>query len=295
MPIHRAAMDIVEEDPRYAAYRGHLDDALRQRKYDQLREKFFLPPRDLGYYTDALEAAGFEIQAVDYVPLEVQFEEWYEFLSTYHEGVLGWVGGSARIDGNEPTAQAITDRLRLIREALNRVFDGAPRSWRVGPIFVAATEGRTRISDRHQSQGASDAAILSTGMYVPAKEINNELLRERYSARPGGMGRQIPGADRHHAALARAPQDWATSDLAVVAAKKALERANLDPQDIDLIILGTEFPDYVVPGTSLVVQHKLGAIERRHLRHQLRLRLVSHRPGQRRRDDQGHARHATRC
>ena len=42
--IHRAAVKIVREDPRYAAYRGHLDDAPRQRKYDQLREKFFLPP-----------------------------------------------------------------------------------------------------------------------------------------------------------------------------------------------------------------------------------------------------------
>ena len=140
--VHRAAMEIVEEDPRYAAYRGHLDDAPRQRKYDQLREKYFLPPRDLGYYTDALEAAGFEIQAVDYVPLEVQIEEWYEFLSTYHEGVLGWVGGSARIDGNEPTAQAVTDRLRLIREALNRVFDGSP-TFLAGWTYIRCSNGRT--------------------------------------------------------------------------------------------------------------------------------------------------------
>ena len=122
--IHHAAMEIVREDPRYAAYRGHLDDAARQRKYDQLREKFFLPPRDLPHYTEALEKSGFEIQAVDYVPFEVQVQEWYEFLSTYHEGVLGWIGGSARIDGNEPTELAVTDRLRLIREGLDRVFDG---------------------------------------------------------------------------------------------------------------------------------------------------------------------------
>ena len=109
-------------------------------------------------------------------------------------------------------------------------------------------------------QGASDVAILSTGMYVPSKEISNELLRERY----GASGRET-WVDKYQAQTGitrrwhEPREDWATSDLAVVAARQALERANLDPLDIDLIILGTEFPDYVVPGTSLVVQHKLGA------------------------------------
>jgi len=139
--IHRAAMEIVREDPRYAAYRGHPDDAARQRKYDQLRAKFFLPPRDLPYYTEALEKSGFEIQTVDYVPFEVQVQEWYEFLSTYHEGVLGWIGGSARIDGNDPTEQAVTDRLRLIREGLDRVFDGAA-TFLAGWTYIRCSNNR---------------------------------------------------------------------------------------------------------------------------------------------------------
>jgi 3-oxoacyl-[acyl-carrier-protein] synthase III len=56
-----------------------------------------------------------------------------------------------------------------------------------------------------------------------------------------------------------APEDWATSDVALPAARQALERAGLEPDDVDLIILGTDSPDYITPATSVVLQHKLGA------------------------------------
>lgn len=51
----------------------------------------------------------------------------------------------------------------------------------------------------------------------------------------------------------------ATSDLAVEAAKAALEDAGITPDEVDLIILGTDSPDYITPATSVVVQEKLGA------------------------------------
>jgi len=54
--------------------------------------------------------------------------------------------------------------------------------------------------------------------------------------------------------------DQTTSDLVELASKKALERINLDPEDIDLIIVSTDTPDYFSPGTSVVVQHKIGAV-----------------------------------
>ena len=44
--------------------------------------------------------------------------------AAYHEGVLGWVGGSERIDGEPPSAEAVADRLRLLRESVDRVFGG---------------------------------------------------------------------------------------------------------------------------------------------------------------------------
>jgi 3-oxoacyl-[acyl-carrier-protein] synthase III len=50
-----------------------------------------------------------------------------------------------------------------------------------------------------------------------------------------------------------------TSDLAVQAARQALERAGLAAADLDLIVVATDTPDYISPATSSVVQSKLGA------------------------------------
>ena len=52
--------------------------------------------------------------------------EWYEFLCAYHDAVLGWVGGTRRIEGTPPTAEAVRDRLRLIRQAIDLLFGPRP-------------------------------------------------------------------------------------------------------------------------------------------------------------------------
>jgi 3-oxoacyl-[acyl-carrier-protein] synthase III len=51
----------------------------------------------------------------------------------------------------------------------------------------------------------------------------------------------------------------ATSDLAVKAAQQALERANLVPEDVELIVVGTTTPDMIFPSVGNIVQHRLGA------------------------------------
>src|SRR5205085_5016749 len=50
----------------------------------------------------------------------------------------------------------------------------------------------------------------------------------------------------------------ATSDLAIHAARQALERANLTPDDIDFIVVGTTTPDMFFPSVGNIVQHRLG-------------------------------------
>jgi SAM-dependent methyltransferase len=124
--IGRAAVDLVRASESYTAYRTSLDDRDRMAAYDELRRKFFLPVRPLDHYLAALTGAGFRIVDVAQLPVEAHVDQWYEFLGTYHEGVLGWVGGSARVDGAAPSESAVEDRLRLLREAMARVFDGRP-------------------------------------------------------------------------------------------------------------------------------------------------------------------------
>ena len=122
--INARAIELVREDDRYAGYRGGLDDPARVEAYEELRRKFFLPVRPLEHYVAALERAGFRIREVAHVPIEARTAEWTDFLATYHEGVLGWIGGSERIESVPPTEAAVADRLRVLQESIRLVFGG---------------------------------------------------------------------------------------------------------------------------------------------------------------------------
>ena len=102
------------------------------------------------------------------------------------------------------------------------------------------------------------ANIVSTGSYIPEIKVTNDDLRARFDATAPEF------VDRMEAStgiLTRwwAPDDVVTSDLAVRASRIALARAGKTPEDVDLIIVGTDSPDYITPATSVIVQAKLGA------------------------------------
>lgn len=101
------------------------------------------------------------------------------------------------------------------------------------------------------------AKIVGTGRYIPQIEVSNDMLRERFAHLPEFVDKM----EESSAIRTRfwAPEDWATSDLVLPAARQALERAGRLPKDVDLVIVGTDSPDYITPATSVVVQHKLGA------------------------------------
>lgn len=100
------------------------------------------------------------------------------------------------------------------------------------------------------------AQIASTGRYVPAKVRTNAELDAMLGEPVDQWLIDNVGIRQRHLI----GDDEVTSDLAVNAARKALLRANVAPEDVDLIILATDTPDYVSPGTASVVQYKLGAI-----------------------------------
>lgn len=124
--IHEVATGLVRNDPRYAAYRPALDDEPRMQAHVAYRDQVFLPVRPLEDYLGALEAAGFTVEEVTARSIEARVEDWFEFLSAYHEAVLGWVGTSLKVDGRAPTAEALRDRLALIRHAMDTLFGGRP-------------------------------------------------------------------------------------------------------------------------------------------------------------------------
>jgi 3-oxoacyl-[acyl-carrier-protein] synthase-3 len=101
------------------------------------------------------------------------------------------------------------------------------------------------------------AKLVSTGSYLPEREISNDLLRQRFPEPPDFVDKMEASTGIRRRWWA--PEDWATSDVAVLAARQALEAAGRRPEDVDLIILGTDSPDFITPATSVVVQGKLGA------------------------------------
>ena len=102
------------------------------------------------------------------------------------------------------------------------------------------------------------ANIISTGSYLPPIEITNDALRARFD---GSSPEFVDKMEAATGILARwyAPEEWSASDLALRASQQALERAGKTAADVDLIILGTDSPDYITPATSVVLQAKLGA------------------------------------
>ena len=101
------------------------------------------------------------------------------------------------------------------------------------------------------------ARIVSTGRFVPPIEVPNAALKARWPQFPDFVDKMEASSGIRTRFYA--PEEWATSDVALPAAQQAIERAGLVPEDVDLIILGTDSPDYVTPATSVVLQHKLGA------------------------------------
>jgi len=103
------------------------------------------------------------------------------------------------------------------------------------------------------------AQIVSTARYLPERVTTNAELTARFTAlgRPTVIDRLAArtGITKRY----YAPENWVTSDLALAAAKEALNRAGRTPEDVDLIILGTTSPDHIAPNTSVILQHKLGA------------------------------------
>ena len=94
--------------------------------------------------------------------------------------------------------------------------------------------------------------IKGVGHYAPPKEITNDYLAtivetsdEWIKTRTGIRSRRYiePGQT--------------TSDMAVEASRKALNQANMKPEDIDLVIVGTSSPDMIYPSTACIVSDKL--------------------------------------
>ena len=96
--------------------------------------------------------------------------------------------------------------------------------------------------------------IAGTGSYLPEKVLTNKDLEKLVDTNDEWIAARTGIRQRHIAA-----EGETTCDLALGAAKAALEAAGVAAKEIDLLIVGTTTPDLVFPSTACLLQHRIGA------------------------------------
>ena len=95
--------------------------------------------------------------------------------------------------------------------------------------------------------------IAGVGSYAPERIVTNADMTKIVDTSDEWIRTRSGIRERHLAA-----DDEATSDMAIKAAQSALLDAGINAADVDLLIVATCTPDYPLPATACVVQHKLG-------------------------------------
>jgi 3-oxoacyl-[acyl-carrier-protein] synthase-3 len=98
------------------------------------------------------------------------------------------------------------------------------------------------------------AKIIGTGSYLPEKVLTNSDLEKMVETTDEWIVTRTGMQERR---IAR--EDEFTSMMGIEAAKRAIASADIDPEEIDYILVATLTPDFVFPSTACLIQQALGA------------------------------------
>lgn len=96
--------------------------------------------------------------------------------------------------------------------------------------------------------------IAGLGYYVPENVVTNDDLSKLMDTNDEWIQERTGIQERRHVAL----EEDTTSGMGIKAAKIAIERAKIAPQDIDFVVFATLSPDYYFPGPGVMIQKELG-------------------------------------
>lgn len=100
-----------------------------------------------------------------------------------------------------------------------------------------------------------NAKIIGTGIAIPEKILTNADLSEMLGEDISDFVANNLGIEERRVL----DDDKSAADIATEAAVNALKNAGISAEDLNLIIVATDTPEYLSPGTSVVVQHRIGA------------------------------------
>jgi 3-oxoacyl-[acyl-carrier-protein] synthase-3 len=95
--------------------------------------------------------------------------------------------------------------------------------------------------------------IYGLGSYLPDEVLTNEAVSEMMDTTDEWIRSRTGVGSRR-----RASSEETTASLGFEAARDAIRGAGIEPAEIDMIIMGTMFPDFTYPGPGMVIQHRLG-------------------------------------
>lgn len=101
---------------------------------------------------------------------------------------------------------------------------------------------------------ASHAKIIGTGIYVPAKLLTNHDIEQILGEPINDFVSNNIGIKQRY--ISR--EDETTASMSVAAGRSALEDAGVKPEEIDMLILATDTPDYLSPATTATIHYELG-------------------------------------
>ncbi len=102
----------------------------------------------------------------------------------------------------------------------------------------------------------TNARIIASAFHAPEKIVPNSYFNELLGEDVDTWLREnLTIRERHWCA-----ENESTADLALAAGQKVLAKAGLSPEDLNLIIVATDTPEYISPSTASVVQYRLGAV-----------------------------------
>lgn len=118
----------------------------------------------------------------------------------------------------------------------------------------ASSPSTKRHASGRMAETPYQSRILGTGSYLPEKLLTNADLEKMVDTNDAWIVERTGIRHRHIAA-----DGQLTTDLALIAARRALEAAGLKPEDLDMILFSTVSGDQPTPSSSCILQTKLGA------------------------------------
>lgn len=104
-------------------------------------------------------------------------------------------------------------------------------------------------------KSTKSVGIIGTGSFVPEKVLTNNDLEKLVDTSDEWIRKRTGISERHVL-----DEDVPNYTMGIEAAKRALEDAGVEPEEIDLIIVSTETPDYMSPSMACIIQGAIGAV-----------------------------------